>query len=59
MIKDEQEASLMSLPSEVVGYSDPPKDVQNLGQLFDSILYEPGHPEDTCDVVVDWNARAA
>lgn len=50
---------MMSLPSEVCGYSEPPKDVQNLGQLFDSILYEPGHPEDTCEVVIDWGARAA
>ena len=59
LIKDEQEASLMSLPSECIGYSEPPKDVNSLGNLFDSILYEPGHPEDTCDVVVDWNHRAA
>ena len=59
LIKDEQEASLMSLPSECVGHSEPPKDVDNLGQLFDSILFEAGHPEDTCEVVIDWGAKAA
>ena len=49
----------MSLPGDIVGYAEPPKEQQNLGQLFSSILYEPGHPVSSCTIVVDWNTRAA
>ena len=59
LIKDEQEPSMTSFPTEVVGMADVPQGSDNLGQLLHTVLFEPGHPETTLSIAIDRDARAA
>jgi hypothetical protein len=61
LIKDEQEASLTSMPKAIVGFSElaQDSDVKNLGMKLQDALFEPGHPRVSVPIKIDFGVEGA